>query len=248
MGGQPVRRRRVPLGKVEAMASSVAGIDGCRHGWVVVTVALDGERTTTVERVTQLDGVMARLDCGDLDAAGIDIPIGLPDAGPRRCDVEARRMIGPRRSSVFPAPLRGLLGATTYEDAAARSRALSGKSVSRQAFNILSKVAEIDLLMAPERQHYVVEVHPEVSFTALNRAPMVHPKKEAAGRAERLAALRPVFPDVDVHAGVAIPGAGADDVIDAFAVAWSARRWLARTHVQLGGDTDRCGLRMEIVA
>jgi predicted RNase H-like nuclease len=120
--------------------------------------------------------------------------------------------------------------------------------VSRQAFNILSKVAEIDLLMAPERQHYVVEVHPEVSFTALNRAPMVHPKKEAAGRAERLAALRPVFPDIDVHAGVAIPGAGADDVIDAFAVAWSARRWLARTHVQLGGETDRCGLRMEIVA
>src|SRR5262249_22667826 len=35
----------------------------------------------------------------------IDIPIGLADRGARRCDVEARRCLGPGRgSSVFPAP------------------------------------------------------------------------------------------------------------------------------------------------
>jgi len=83
------------------------------RGWVVVTATLDRARSARVERVERLDAVLARLDSGDLGAAGIDIPIGLPESEPRWCDVEARSMIGPRRSSVFPAPLRGLLGAAT---------------------------------------------------------------------------------------------------------------------------------------
>jgi hypothetical protein len=37
-------------------------------------------------------------------------------------------------------------------------------------------------------------------------------------------------------------------MLDAFVAAWSARRWLVRTHIQLGGDVDRRGLRMEMIA
>src|SRR5258708_162894 len=40
-----------------------------------------------------------------LDAVviAIDIPIGLTDHGPRRCDLDARRHLGPKRgTSVFP--------------------------------------------------------------------------------------------------------------------------------------------------
>lgn len=230
------------------MVSAVAGIDGCRAGWVVVSAILDEARHATVERVERLDDIVARLDSGQLGAAGIDIPIGLPERQARRCDVEARSMIGPRRSSVFPAPLRGLLGAASYDDASARSRALWGKSLSRQAFNILAKVAEVDHLMTPERQRHLVEVHPEASFTALGGRPMQHSKKTTAGRAERLGALRLAFADVDSHAGARLTGASPDDILDAFAVAWSARRWLTGTHIQLGGELDRRGLRMEIVA
>jgi predicted RNase H-like nuclease len=214
----------------------------------MVTVGVAPEEPSTVERVTDLRAVLARLDAGDLASAGIDIPIGLPQSGPRRCDVEARQMVGPRRSSVFPAPVRGILGSTTYDDAARRCRALSGKGLSRQAFGILAKVHEVDWLMTPERQRHLVEVHPEVSFTAVSGAPMAHYKKTTAGRDERLAALRMSFADVDGHAHSRIEGVGDDDVLDAFAAAWSARRWLARTHVQLGGDTDDRDLRMEIIA
>jgi hypothetical protein len=77
---------------------------------------------------------------------------------------------------------------------------------------------------------------------------MGHYKKTTVGRDERLGALCEVFVDVDAHAHAKIEGAGTDDVLDAFAVAWSARRWLARTHLQLGGDTDSRDLRMEIIA
>jgi predicted RNase H-like nuclease len=227
--------------------TKVAGVDGCRGGWVVVTTTSDGDAQSAVERVSNLAGVIARLDSGELAAVGIDIPIGLPEMGPRRCDVEARRMIGPRRGSVFPAPMRGLLGAADYQDALARCRARSGTGLSRQTFGILSKIEEVDRLVSPERQQHLVEVHPEVSFTALAGAPMAHSKRTTEGRAERLHALRGVFPDVEAHAHVPAAGTSPDDVLDAFAVAWSARRWSAGAHARLGGAKDGRGLRMEII-
>jgi predicted RNase H-like nuclease len=198
--------------------------------------------------VPDLAGVLADLDAGRLDVVGIDIPIGLPATGARACDVEARAMIGPRRSSVFPVPLRGLLGAVTYGEAASRSRALSGKGISRQAFGILPKVAEVDRVMSPDRQGRIVEVHPEVSLAVLAGRTMAYPKRRPEGRAERLAALGRAFPDVADHAGVRIVGTGPDDVLDAFAVAWTARRYARGGHVQLGGQRDSRGLRMEIIA
>ncbi len=231
-----------------AAVPKVAGLDGCRRGWVVVTTGAALGAPCAVRRITDLGEVMGELESGDLATVGVDIPIGLPDVGPRRCDVEARIMVGPRRASVFPAPLRAMLGATTYEEAAGRGVALSGKSLSRQAYGILSKVGEMDRVMTPDRQDRVVEVHPEVSFTAMTGRPMAYAKRCPAGRAERLAALRAVFPDVDGHADGRVRGASPDDVLDAFAVAWSARRWLAGEHLRLGGDCDRRGLRMEIIA
>lgn len=226
----------------------VAGLDGCRGGWVMVTVTVEGAWRSEVERVTDLAAVIGHLESGRLDAAGVDIPIGLPETGPRRCDVEARRLIGARRSSVFPAPVRGVLGATTYADTTRRSRAVSGTGLSRQAFGLLPKVREADGFVTPERQRHVFEVHPEVSFTAMAGRPMAYYKKTPAGRAERLETLGRVFGDGAVDGRRRLGGTSPDDVLDAFAVAWSAGRRLSRTHVQLGGELDERGLRMEIIA
>jgi predicted RNase H-like nuclease len=228
--------------------SIVAGLDGCPGGWVQVLVSADGQGKSEVMVIPDIASVVSNVDSGRLAAVGIDIPIGLPDSGSRRCDIEARRMIGPRRSSVFPAPARGLLGAETYEDAVARSRAISGKGISRQTFAILPRIHELDLQITQDRQRHFVEVHPEVCFTVLAGAPMENYKGTSQGRAERLAVLRRVFPDVDEHAAKRIRGTQPDDVLDAYAAAWSARRWLAQTHVQLGGDLDRNGIRMEMIA
>lgn len=230
------------------MNTLVGGLDGCAAGWVLVTTPSDGGGPSEVEVVADLEGVVVRLDDGRLSAAAIDIPIGLTSIGPRPCDLEARKLLGrPRSSSVFPAPLRSVLGARTFEEANARSRALSGKGVNKQAFAIYPKIAEVDRFMTPERQRSLVEVHPEVSFAILAGAPMTTRKSRAAGREERLAALRSAFPDVDVHAARLLPGTHRDDVLDAFVAAWSARRWIAGTYRRLGGELDERALRMEMI-
>ena len=149
---------------------------------------------------------------------------------------------------MFPAPFRGVLGAATYDEAARISRGISGKGISKQAFGILPKIRDVDLVLTPDRQRSFIEVHPEVSFTVLQGRPMAHHKSFPEGRPERLEALRKAFVDIDSHAVARITGARPDDVLDAFVAAWSARRWVVGAHVQLGGDPDERGLRMEIIA
>jgi predicted RNase H-like nuclease len=70
--------------------------------------------------------------------------------------------------------------------------------------------------------HVVLEVHPELSFQAMAGEPLP-PKKTTAGAARRrelLAAEGIVVPEVPRPAR-------ADDLLDACAVAWTARRYLA---------------------
>jgi len=230
------------------MAQLVGGLDGCRDGWVSVTAPASGDGESRVEVVHDLIGVIACLDDGLLAAAGIDIPIGLPASGPRPCDIEARKLIVARRSSVFPAPVRAAIGAESYEAASEASKAISGKGLSKQAFAIFPKIREVDDLMTPARQQSFFEVHPEVCFTVLADKPMSFHKSKPEGRAERLEALRTVFPDIDEHANVRLPGTQPDDVLDAFVAAWSARRWVSKSYMQLGGELDERGLRMEMIA
>jgi predicted RNase H-like nuclease len=163
------------------------------------------------------------------------MPIGLPDRGPRACDIEARRRLGPRRSSVFPAPLRPMLDAPTYADA------LSIAGLSKQAYNLIPKIREVDALMAPDRQRTVVEVHPELCFARLLGHPCRSPKRTVEGRAERLAVL-------DLTIERPPPGAAWDDVLDACALTETARLLVVGDVERLGdGARDARGLRCEIV-
>ena len=61
-------------------------------------------------------------DLPETDMVVIDIPIGLPESGRRACDLEARAMLGPRRSSVFTGVRRPLLALDSYEAANAWAR------------------------------------------------------------------------------------------------------------------------------
>jgi predicted RNase H-like nuclease len=168
-------------------------------------------------------------------ALAVDMPIGLLETGPRVCDVEARRRLGPRRSSVFSAPPRSMLRAATYRDA------LAIAGISKQAFNLVPKIREVDALMTPSRQRHVIEAHPELCFSLLRGAPCAWPKRAREGRAERLAVVAPV------NEG---PPAGAawDDMLDAAALVHTARRLLQGDVERLGdGAIDAKGLRCEIV-
>ncbi len=203
-----------------------------------------------VRLVRHLAELVDDLDSGRLATAAIDIPVGLPLCGPRAAVVEARRHLGPRRNSVFPAPARRVLGARTYAEACARSREASGKAITRQLFNILPKILEADTVQSPSRQDRLVERCPELSLTFISGAPMAHPKSRAEGRVERMQALGSVFGTSVVARHTACPPAGAraDDVLDAFAGAWTALRVASGAHLRLGGERDERGLRMEVVA
>ena len=160
---------------------------------------------------------------------GLDMPIGLPDCGPRPCDLEARRRLGfPRGSSVFPAPIRSLLAARSYAEACALRLAVDNKKISRQTWAILPKIRDVDALLRndPELQDRVREVHPEVCFSILAGRPMEYRKKRKQGREERLRLLETVF-GAGLHAAVAdrrALGCPLDDLLDAFIACWTAER------------------------
>ena len=218
---------------------SVLGVDGCPGGWVGALVGDDGAVSWgfwPVERTAELLTVAA--------AIAIDMPIGLPEAGSRRCDGEARARLGRSRSSVFPVPSRPVLDQDDYPDACSLARARGEAAPSRQLWGLRPRIRLLDQLLGPGDQARVVECHPEVVFRLLAGEP-VPPKRSAAGVGRRLALLG--VPG-EVLAGAPGP-ARPDDALDALGCAWTARRWLDGEAQILGGDErDGRGLRMQIVA
>jgi predicted RNase H-like nuclease len=226
----------------------VAGVDGCRSGWVVATTsATEPGPLLSIEVVEHIGAVFDRVRSGELVAVGLDMPIGLPDSGRRACDDLTRARLGPRRSSVFPTPPRPVLGSTDHAEALRRSRAIDGRGISIQAFNLLPKIAEVDAAIDPGLTDAVVEAHPESAFAELAGAPLPTTKRTAEGRAARLALLAEPFPGSTEMLVARARGAAADDVLDAAAAAWSARRWASGTALVLGdGSLDSRGLPMRV--
>jgi predicted RNase H-like nuclease len=229
----------------------LAGVDGCRAGWLCVIASGDGRPLTAVVTVS-LGVLLHDLSRGSLIA--VDVPIGLADRGARPCDVDARRCLGSGRgSSVFPAPLRCVLSASSYEEACRRCAAVDGKRMSRQAFGLVVKVREVDALMseAPALQSRVRECHPEVSFRAWAARPLRHGKKTRSGQAERAALIDAEWPGERGRLATLLGRGGfrLDDLHDAFAALWTARRirdGVART-LPSCPQRDGRGLAMEIV-
>jgi predicted RNase H-like nuclease len=246
------------MGQREIIA---AGIDGCRAGWVAAIARAD---TTTELRLFADLGAVVRWRQGDAGAAvvGVDVPMGLPPrAGPRPCDRDARRELGPRWMCVFAPPDRALLGldfAAAREVVRRRRRAdPTGDHpvMTHQTITIAPRIAEADRVLRadPRRQEWLVEVHPELSFRTLSDAPL-EPKRTSTGAARRLALIAAQFPDARKRLGGRTwPRAevAPDDLLDAYAVLWTALR-VARGpghHRELGdGERDAHGLCMRIAA
>jgi len=220
------------------VASRVTGIDASRGGWVAVTLSGDDGVSVTVAStldVLALEGV-----------TGIDMPLGLLAAGWRTADLLARRALGRRGSSVFAIPPRPVWEEPRYADANRRCRELTGRGMSAQAWGLRGKLLEADAFRrgAKPQLHEVrlYEVHPELSFAALAGAPLADSKHTPSGLATRRALL--------AAAGIVVPprvrGAAEDDLLDAAAVAWSARRIAAGTAIILTDQAQRADDAKEI--
>ena len=218
---------------------AVLGVDGWRGAWV--GALLDGRSVTLLA----LPDVAAALAVPDVELIAIDMPIGLSDDGPRACDVAARRLVGRARSSVFPAPLRAVLGCANYADACAVSRTASGKALSVQAWNLVPSMRALDAALDDVPPGHVLEVHPELAFRALDDR-VEAPKASARGLAQRVRALQPAMDVLDALSA-APPGVPAVDALDACAAAWSARRLADGVGDCVGdGTVDRRGRPMRI--
>ena len=200
---------------------AVAGADGARGGWLAVIWTRDGLHAVLLDDAC----AVTRLP---VDRIAVDMPIGIADSGARACDVAARRLLpAPRKASVFAPPRRYMLG-LPYAEANAAGKAREGLGLSRQAWHIGRRVAELDACLAPPDQAWIAESHPELVFHRLNGWAALPRKTTGAGRAQRLerlvaaglpdpAPLLSRFPRRDVKP---------DDVLDAAACALTARRCL----------------------
>lgn len=233
----------------------VAGVDGCRGGWVIAH--LEAGRVV-FEIVPEFRAVLSATR--DADMVAVDMPIGLPERvglGGRCPDAAARHVLGKRSSSVFSIPARAAVYGADYD--AARAIALKHsdppRSVAKQCYCIFPKVREIDALLTPALQARVVETHPEVAFWAMNdETSLALPKRvKSKPFPEGLTLRRTLLAKAGVGLGDFAVQRGIvaeDDFIDAAACAVAARRVAQGVARRFPDDPrhDARGLRMEIWA
>lgn len=223
------------------------GIDGARAGWVVASGRRGHPELALVRDLETIADEIARR------GALVDIPVGLPggEHATRVCDRRARRLLGPRRSSVFPAPSRAALGASDWVEANAINRNATERGLPRQSWGLVPKIREVDSLLLgdPRIPGRLRESHPELAFTWLNGGtPMSDSKKDARGRARRWASLEAVWTGVEAQAVEWVArhsGTALDDVADALALL--ALGGAGAVPLPESPERDEAGLRMEIL-
>lgn len=204
------------------------GVDGAKSGWIAVWWA-DSVLTHCV-----YSSARSLVDAHrQARILAVDIPIGLSDRDGRSADTEARKFVGGHRaSSVFSSPVRGILDATSQPEASRRHKEIDGRGFGAQSFAILPKIREWDNVLQTDLQARatVREIHPEVSFAALNGGRgkgLASSKKTQDGAARRIELLSAVFGPESVAGlvqSVARRQAARDDVLDALVALWSAQR------------------------
>ena len=217
------------------------GVDACAGGWVAVRLRPSavgdpsGPLTATVVVAPTLDGLSLQ------GVVGIDMPLGLLEDGWRVADFLARQALGRRGSTVFAIPARVVWECQSYAEANGLCRELTGKGLSAQTWGLRGKLLEADAhrRTSTARLH---EVHPELSFAAIAGAPLAASKHTKAGLVIRRELL--------AQAGITLPPkvarAPENDLLDAAAVAWSARRIAAADAVTLTSPTQHADDGTEI--
>ena len=241
------------------MTATVAGVDGCRAGWVCVLSRAEPPFEERVFLARRFDEILTHPAAPSVIA--VDIPIGFPEritgAG-RECDVSVRKVLGKRAPSVFAPPARAVLSETDYRRACASALATSDPphQISKQMFHLFAKIREVDGAITPHA--CVFECHPEAAFWAMNgRTPLAEPKKlrnrlHSAGLEKRQALLITHGFSESFLREARFPRsqAGTDDVLDACACAWTAARIFRGEAISFPSQfsVDAKGLRMAIFA
>lgn len=231
----------------------IAGVDGCPGGWLCIVLEPD----TGTFRVS-LFRLATELLAHDpfIQVMAIDMPIGLASNGRRRCDELARNLLGNRHVCVQNAPIRPALYAPSRLAASAVTQATVNRQVGSNEWALYPKIINLDLAITPLHQRWCFEIHPEVSFYSWNNgAPIQDEKDSDPGRQVREALIDAAWPNVRMdllaslqQQGISREHYSLDDLNDAFAAVWTARKILQgqAQRIPEAQEIDARGLRMEM--
>jgi predicted RNase H-like nuclease len=226
---------------VARAGDSVTGLDACAGGWVAVTLLPSAtvEPSAPVKASVTMSPTLDGLPLAGI--VGIDMPLGLLADGWRAADALARRALGRRGVTVFAIPPRLVWQQPSYAEANHACRDLTGKGLSAQTWGLRGKLLEADAYRrkSPARLY---EVHPELAFAALSGAPLQESKHTKAG----LTVRRELLQQAGLTLPPRVPGAAENDLLDAAAVAWSARRIAAGKAITLTNPSQRADDNTEI--
>jgi predicted RNase H-like nuclease len=231
-----------------------AGADGCRAGWFAIALTRNGQ--WQIEIFPDIAELWKKYRKASLIL--VDIPVGLKEKGAeeRRCDKDARKLLGPpKASSVFRVPCRQAVYAATYEEASAINFRITERRLSRQTWGICPKIRQVDSLLLTDAsaRARLKEVHPEVCYWALAGSPMQHNKKRAEGFAERIKVLQSYHSATEEIVQHSLQNyrrqeVGKDDILDALVAAITALAGMkALVSVPVPPESDECGLPMQML-
>jgi predicted RNase H-like nuclease len=235
------------------------GVDGCKGGWIAVWRDDRSEPKTEV-----FETFYAVFQSAPDDSViVVDIPIGLPDrivGKGRAAEQKVRELLKGKTSSVFSVPSREAVeqGALyledyrskkiSYEESYARTKEVAcstsnpAKALSRQAFGILPKIAEVDELLRGSRSlaARVWESHPEAAFCMMDgKTPVASRKSSAEGAAARREVLQRRGLPAAFLGEPPPSGAKTDDFLDACAMLLVAEAICANRCVSHPSPPDR---------
>jgi len=222
----------------------VAGVTPCSAGWLAATAKMQGSNFAPEPPKVYPTFLEVLNERPAFEAIVVNTPIGyrdVPGIAGRRCDVEARALVGLRGAAIHNAPTRAVLnGIISW-----REGGLDAVSAM-----MLPRYREVAAEMSPFRQRVVYEGHPELSFYQLNKdTPLRRSKQIEMGREERRTLLLEKLAGIEKVINAQLPGVLEKHLYDASALLWTARRVFGRAAKRLPADAewDSEGIRMEIV-
>jgi predicted RNase H-like nuclease len=203
----------------------IIGIDGCKSGWFSVWENHTGNIQSSIfPNLYDLNNFFIHENHLII---GIDMPVILSDKNPRQADQLARKLLSKKASSVFSAPTPEMLEQPNYEKASSVSKRLFGKSMTLQSWYLFPKIKDVQTMIHHKKMN-IYEIHPELSFRAMNNEKIIlQSKKTYEGfsiRNSLLAKYFKVFNFQEIRMQYEKKDVMDDDILDAFAVLWSAKR------------------------
>jgi predicted RNase H-like nuclease len=239
------------------------GVDGCKTGWFAVFLDLENGNNCNWDIGIfpkfqfLIDFLNKKYEKADFLVL-IDIPIGLKNGGTgeRLSDSEARKLLQSRKSSIFSVPCREAIYAESYEEACNVNEKLTGKRISKQAWNIIPRIRDVDTFLIENEifREKIKEAAPEICFQAFAGFPMKYSKKTPEGFLERKKVLKELCLFTEEIFETALlrynrKELAKDDLLDAFVCAITAKmgHFYGFERVPCKPETDNEGIKIQML-